>query len=74
MKYIRVDLILRLLIIGGYIGILALLVRELLNGQISAGAFAAIFANVGMMYSNAEVVFGSALRYISRYAAAYARF
>ncbi len=69
-KYIRIDLVLRLLTIGGYIGIVALLVHELLNGQISAGAFAAIFASIGMMYSNAEAVFGSALRYISRYAAA----
>lgn len=67
-KHVRIDLILRLLTIIGYMGILGVLIRELLIGNVSAGAFAAVFAGVGMMYSYAEEVFGSTLRYVSRYA------
>lgn len=67
-KHVRIDLVLRLLTIIGYMGILGILVRELLIGNVSAGAFAAVFAGIGMMYSYAEEVFGSTLRYVSRYA------
>jgi len=67
-KHVKIDLLLRLLTIIGYMGILGVLVRELLIGNVSPGAFAAVFAGIGMMYSYAEEVFGSTLRYVSRYA------
>lgn len=69
-KYARMDFILRLLTVGGYIGILFVLVQELLKGKITAGGFAAVFSGVRMMFSLAEEVFGGVMRYISRNAAA----
>lgn len=62
----RMEFVLRIITIGGYIGILAILVHELLAGKISAGGFAAVFSSVGIMYGLAEEVFGGVMRYISR--------
>jgi len=41
---------------AGWIGILALLFRSLTQGYITVGAFAAVFASVGMMFSLVEEV------------------
>lgn len=68
-KHARIELILRVLTVGGYVGILLILVQELLKGNITVGAFAAIFSGVGMMFSLAEEVFGGVMQYISRNAA-----
>ena len=40
-----------LLSAGGYAGILFMLVSALLNGEISVGAFAAVFASIGMLFN-----------------------
>lgn len=69
MHHVRIDLILRIFTIVGYVGILIMLVRSLISGQISAGAFAAVFASVGTMYGLAEEVFGGFMNRITRYAA-----
>lgn len=69
LKHMRVDFLLRLLMAGGYVGILAILVKELLGGKITAGAFAAVFSGLGMMFGLAEEVFGGILNSISRNAA-----
>lgn len=45
------ELGMQLLSLGGYIGILLLLLDSLLKGNISAGAFAAIFSSVDQMFS-----------------------
>ena len=42
----------------GYLGILAMLVQALLNGDISAGAFAAVFGAVGTLFSMMESIIG----------------
>jgi len=44
------DLGLSLLSTAGYIGILFMLVSALLSGEISVGAFAAVFGSIGMMF------------------------
>ncbi|HEX2946041.1 MAG TPA: ABC transporter ATP-binding protein [Clostridia bacterium] len=41
----------QLMTLGGYLGILCLLTSQLLKGNISAGAFGAIFASVGTIFS-----------------------
>ena len=46
----------KLLSVGGYIGILLLLFDSLMKRKISVGAFAAIFASVGQMFSMMEDV------------------
>lgn len=53
-KHIRIDAALRLFTIGGYIGILLMLVNSLIQKVISPGAFSAVFASVNMMYALAE--------------------
>ena len=45
------ELGMQLLSLGGYVGILFLLLDSLIKGEISAGAFAAIFASVDQMFS-----------------------
>ncbi|MDR1688091.1 MAG: ABC transporter ATP-binding protein/permease [Clostridiales bacterium] len=45
------ELGMQILSLGGYVGILLLLVDSLLNGEISVGAFAAVFGSVDQMFS-----------------------
>lgn len=68
-RHSQIDLGLRLLTVAGYIGILVMLIRSLLSGSITAGAFAAVFASIGTMYSMAEEVFGDFFRRITSDAA-----
>lgn len=48
------DLGLSLLSTFGYVGILFMLISALLAGEISVGAFAAVFSSIGMMFSMME--------------------
>lgn len=50
-KSALIDLGFNILSLLGYGGILLLLVRYLLNGDISVGAFAAVFGSIGMMFA-----------------------
>ncbi|MCL2387286.1 MAG: ABC transporter ATP-binding protein/permease [Defluviitaleaceae bacterium] len=50
------DLGLSLLSTAGYVGILVMLVSALLSGEISVGAFAAVYGSIGMMFSMMEQV------------------
>ncbi len=50
------ELAMRLLTLTGYVGILYLLVTSLLSGDISVGAFAAVFGAVGMLFSIMEEI------------------
>jgi ATP-binding cassette subfamily B protein len=68
-RHSQIDLGLRLLTVAGYIGILIMLIRNLLGGSITAGAFAAVFASIGTMYNMAEEVFGDFFRRITSDAA-----
>lgn len=45
------ELAMQLLSLGGYVGILFLLLDSLMKGEISVGAFAAIFGSVDQMFS-----------------------
>ena len=73
-RHARIELFLRLLTVAGYVGILLILVRELLYGRISAGAFAAVFSGMGMMFALAEEVFGGILQTVSQDAASIANY
>lgn len=50
------ELSMRLLTIAGYIGILYMLFDALMKGEISVGAFAAVFNSIGMLYGIMEEV------------------
>ena len=67
-KHIRIDAALRLLTIGGYIGILLILVNNLTQKLISPGAFSAVFASVSMMYALAEEMVTMFSQRITQYA------
>jgi ATP-binding cassette subfamily B protein len=45
------ELAMQILSLGGYVGILFLLLDSLMKGEISVGAFAAIFASIGNMFN-----------------------
>ena len=53
----------RLVTLAGYMGILWLLVDALLNQEISAGAFAAVFASIEKMFNMMEQVISGRLGY-----------
>lgn len=46
-----VELLMKMLTLSGYGGVLYLLFDALLKGQVSIGAFAAVFASVGLMFT-----------------------
>lgn len=69
-KHARIEFLLRLSTIIGYLMILIILVRELIDGKISVGSFAAVFEGVGTMYSLAEEIFGGVLQFVTKNAAA----
>lgn len=48
------NIVVSLLSTAGYAGILFMLVTALLNGEISVGAFAAVYGSVGMMFDMME--------------------
>ncbi|NGP45144.1 ABC transporter ATP-binding protein [Bacillaceae bacterium SIJ1] len=50
------ELGMKMLTLAGYFGVLYLLFIALMNGDISIGAFAAVFASIGVMFSSMEEV------------------
>jgi ATP-binding cassette subfamily B protein len=50
------ELAMKMLTLAGYFGILFLLFRALLRGEISIGAFSAVFASIGLMFNIMEEV------------------
>lgn len=50
------ELAMRLLTVAGYIGILYMLFDALMKGEITVGAFAAVFNSIGLLYSIMEEV------------------
>ena len=50
------ELAMRLLTVAGYIGILYMLFDALMKGEITVGAFAAVFNSIGMLYGIMEEV------------------
>ena len=51
-----VELAMKLVTVGGYIGILYMLFTALMQKEISVGAFAAVFSSIGMLYAIMEEV------------------
>lgn len=51
-----IELAMRGFTVAGYGGILYMLVKALLAGEISVGAFAAVFGSIGMMFGSMEEV------------------
>lgn len=50
------ELTMRMITLAGYLGVLYLLFTSLLKGEISIGAFAAVFASIDMMFNVMEEV------------------
>jgi len=62
------ELCMRFFTVAGYSGILYLLFSSLMSGEISIGAFAAVFASIGKLYSlMEEVVCGHIARLAANY-------
>ena len=51
-----IELGMKLVTLVGYIGVLYMLVHALLNNHISVGAFGAVFASIGLMFSIMEEI------------------
>ncbi len=56
MKSNLFELSMRILTVAGYVGILFLLFDALMKGEVSVGAFAAVFNSLGMLYSIMEEI------------------
>jgi len=52
------EFILSCLSMGGYIGILYMLIDALLAGEITVGAFAAVFSSIGLLFAIVQEVIG----------------
>lgn len=50
------ELAMKLLTLAGYLGVLLLLFSALMAGEISVGAFAAVFASIGLMFAIMEEI------------------
>lgn len=61
-----IELGMKLVTLVGYIGVLYMLVLALLNNHISVGAFGAVFASIGLMFSIMEEIICSHIGNISR--------
>lgn len=53
-KSIRIEIILEILTLIGYVAVLFMLIYFVLKGEISIGAFAAVFASIGVMFDYME--------------------
>lgn len=60
------ELGMKMLTLAGYFGVLYLLFTSTLNGDISIGAFAAVFASIGMMFQVMEEVVTQQIGNMSR--------
>lgn len=67
-KNAKVETIIKMITIMGYTGIIILLGMDLVNGNISISAFAAVFSGVEEMFGLAEEAFGGAFKVAFRYA------
>jgi ATP-binding cassette subfamily B protein len=56
-KVTRIHLFMNLIQAAGWVGILVLLFNSLIRGNISVGAFAAVFASIDMMFGAVEEIF-----------------
>ena len=65
----RTELLMRVLTLLGYLGVLFLLVRSLLSGNISAGAFAAVFTSIASIFRFMENIVARSAGNISRHMA-----
>nr|WP_329751909.1 ABC transporter ATP-binding protein [Clostridium sp. CM74B_53] len=65
----RTELLMRVLTLLGYLGVLFLLVRSLLSGNISAGAFAAVFTSIDSIFRFMENIVARSAGNISRHMA-----
>jgi ATP-binding cassette, subfamily B, bacterial len=60
-----IELGMRFLTVAGYGGILFMLVNALLTGEISVGAFAAVFSSIGLLFSIMEEVVARHIGYMA---------
>lgn len=56
MKTNLIELLMRLVAVGGYFGILLMLFEALMKQEITVGAFAAVFNSIGLLYSIMEEI------------------
>lgn len=70
MKSNLFELAMRMLTVAGYCGILLLLYDALMKGEVTVGAFAAVFNSIGMLYALMEEVICSHLAGLARDAGA----
>ena len=61
-----VDLGMKLISLAGYVGIILMLFHAIMNGNISVGAFAAVFAAIGRMFGFINGRVSSTVGYVAR--------
>ena len=66
----RMELMMRFVTLAGFVGVILLLVRSLLAGRISAGAFAAVFTSIDSIFRFMENIITRSVGNISRNMAA----
>ncbi len=65
-KLYRMELVMRFLTLAGFMGVMVLLVRSLLIGSISAGAFAAVFTSIDSIFRFMENIVTKSVGNISQ--------
>ncbi|MBN2851938.1 MAG: ABC transporter ATP-binding protein, partial [Clostridia bacterium] len=65
-KTVRIEFSMRILTLLGYFAILYMLMDALLKGEISVGAFAAVFTSIGMMFGMLEEIVCRHMGYMTK--------
>lgn len=60
-KMARLEILMRLITLLGYVGVILLLVHYVINGSIGVGAFAAVFSSIAVMFETIESAIGQQL-------------
>lgn len=60
-KMVKLELIMRSITLVGYVGVMFILVNHTITGNISVGAFAAVFSSVSVMFDTIENAIGKQL-------------
>lgn len=60
-KMVRIEILMRSITLIGYVGVILMLVQYAIKGDISVGAFAAVFSSIAVMFDTIESAVGQQL-------------
>lgn len=64
-KMVRIEILMRGITLIGYVGVILMLVQYAIKGDISVGAFAAVFSSIAVMFDTIESAVGQQLGGVS---------